>query len=127
MGRLGTCGYCAMSRRPPSVSRICSLKGFRSDTSTPSRHAATLSKSNGLMELHYDTMRKRQMDYAKRGAVRGGESSAQAVDDPRRVGLVVGVEQHERRDPLHLEERRQRGALLVGAGAVRACGAGVAR
>lgn len=31
---------------------------------SPSRHVATLGKSSGLLELHYDTMRRRQQDRA---------------------------------------------------------------
>mmetsp|Transcript_43240 Transcript_43240/g.123691 ORF Transcript_43240/g.123691 Transcript_43240/m.123691 type:complete len:134 (-) Transcript_43240:1-402(-) len=33
---------------------------------SPSRHRATLSTSSGLMELHYDTMRKKQMERSGR-------------------------------------------------------------
>mmetsp|Transcript_12453 Transcript_12453/g.20423 ORF Transcript_12453/g.20423 Transcript_12453/m.20423 type:complete len:179 (-) Transcript_12453:164-700(-) len=39
---------------------------------SPSRHEASLAKSTGLLELHYNTMRKKQKDRSKAGQVVSG-------------------------------------------------------
>jgi len=47
---------------------------------SPSRHVATLSKSSGLLELHYETMRKKQLSQVALGAVQVGPSMGRSYE-----------------------------------------------
>mmetsp|Transcript_81271 Transcript_81271/g.230252 ORF Transcript_81271/g.230252 Transcript_81271/m.230252 type:complete len:181 (-) Transcript_81271:36-578(-) len=57
-------GLDELERYPPSYPEREELfSEYMSNKSMmPSRHAKTLSKSSGLLELHYDTMRKKQRE-----------------------------------------------------------------
>eukprot|EP00930_Biecheleria_cincta_P005950 TRINITY_DN106913_c0_g1_i1.p1 TRINITY_DN106913_c0_g1~~TRINITY_DN106913_c0_g1_i1.p1 ORF type:complete len:229 (-),score=32.84 TRINITY_DN106913_c0_g1_i1:68-676(-) len=55
-----------LSRYPPTYQEESEVfeEYLGNQSLSPSRHLQTLSKSSGLMELHYDTMRKKAKDRA---------------------------------------------------------------
>lgn len=69
-------GVGALDRYTPTYpSQDSVFEEYLSNSSmSPSRHLSTLAKSSGLLELHYDTMRKRQQDRAAGPTFRGGPS-----------------------------------------------------